>query len=100
MIVRRAEIVLFDAAEAAVPRWPIGRRAGDRRKGAGGRAEDRRRRVGARNVGGRHAEGGLSIAGRALAHDPAVNGLGRLRRILLALQHLDEVVGRPQGVAR
>lgn len=29
-----------------------------------------------------------------------MNGLGRLRRILLALQHLDEVVGRPQGVAR
>lgn len=46
IIVRRAEIVLVDVAEASMPRrWlSIARRAGDRRERAGGRAEDRRRR--------------------------------------------------------
>lgn len=98
MIVRHAEVVLVDAAETTVPErgLAIRRRGGDGGEGAGGRAEGRHRGVGAGN-GGRHAEGDLGVAGRALAHDP---GLRRPRRVLLALQHLDEVVGGSQGVAR
>lgn len=49
VIVRRAEIVLVDAArgEATMPRrrLSIRRRVGDRRERAGGRAEDRRVRL-------------------------------------------------------
>lgn len=95
MIVRHAEVVLVDAAKTTVPQrgLPIRRRGGDGGERAGGRAEGRG--IGAGN--GRHAEGDLGVAGRALAHDP---GLRRPRRVLLALQHLDEVVGGPQGVAR
>jgi len=103
MIVRHAEIVLVDATEATVPerRLPIRRRGGDRSERAGGRAEGRHRGVDAGNGRGRYAEGDLGVAGRALAHDPAVNGLRhRPLRVLLALQHLDEVVGGSQRVAR
>lgn len=102
MIIRHAKIVLVDATEATVPerRLPIRHRGGNRSERAGGRAEGRHRGVDAGNGGG-HAEGDLGVAGRALAHDPAVNGLRRRPlRVLLALQHLDEVVGGPQRVAR
>lgn len=104
MIVRCAEIVLVDASggEAAMPRQrlSIRRRAGDRRERAGGRAEERRGRFDT-GYRGRHAEGGLVVAGRALGH-AAVGRLARPRRprVLLALQHLDEVAGGLQGVAR
>lgn len=103
MIVRHAEVIFVDAAEATMPEgWlPKRRRGGDGGERAGGRAEGRHRGVGAGNGGGGHAEGDLGVAGRALADDPAVGGLRRRpRRVLLALQHLDEVVGGPQGVAR
>lgn len=94
MIVRRAQVVLVDAAggETAMSRrrLPIRRRAGDRRERAGGRAEDRRDvRLGARHR--RHAEGRLRVAGSALRHGPTVNGFGPVRRILLPRAGLGRV---------
>jgi len=88
MIVRRAQIVLVDAAggEAAVPGWrlPIRRRAGDRRERAGGGAEDCRVRFGAR----RHAEGRLRVAGSALGHVLSMRALAPRPRVLLPRQRL------------
>lgn len=106
IIVRRAEIVLVDAArgEAAMPRRRLSirrRRIGDRRERAGGRAEDRPVRLDAGRRG-RHTEGDLGVAGRALGHDAVTDGLARLRRrrVLLALQHLDEGLGGLERVTR
>lgn len=105
MIVRCAEIFLVDASgsEAAMPhqRLSIRRRAGDRCERAGGRAENRRGRIGAGHRG-RHAEGGLVVAGCALGHAALMNRLVRShRRVLLALQHLDDgLVGGFQGITR
>lgn len=98
VIVRRAEILLVDAAwEPSKPRrLSIRRRVGDRRERAGGRAEDRRHRFTA-GYRGRHAEGGLGVAGCALDYG-AVRLARSGRRVLFSRQYLYEVVAGLQGI--